>query len=157
MPKATKTKATKATKAQAKSNSDSELQGVLDKEPTALQKAYAEWLEETTGYKPDLRTLYLTIALRTTFRKSEENQEFKASRAEAREQAKAEREARKAEGGGRKSKKEKATAVEGGKKRRSRKRQEAETDAAEEAATTAKKATRKRAAKKKAAAEEDDF
>jgi hypothetical protein len=47
----------------------------VDKEPTAVHKACAEWIEEMTGYEVDIDTLKLTLLLYNRFQKSEGNQE----------------------------------------------------------------------------------
>lgn len=44
-------------------------------EPTELQKRFADWIEEQTGVKPDLKSVQLACALRMDFQHSDENQE----------------------------------------------------------------------------------
>lgn len=62
-------------------------------EPTELHKAFAKWIEEKTGYTPDLKTVQLVTTMRMDFQKSEENQtalkDRKAEAAKKAEEAKA--------------------------------------------------------------------
>lgn len=51
-------------------------------EPTDLHKAFAAWIEEQTGIKPDLKTVQIVCSMRMDFQKSEDNQKaLKAKRA----------------------------------------------------------------------------
>lgn len=45
-----------------------------EKEPTELQTRFTAWIEEKTGYKPDAKSVALSVALRMEFQRSEENQ-----------------------------------------------------------------------------------
>ena len=56
---------------------------VADKAPSELHKNMAAWLEETTGYKVDLKTVQLVASLRMEFQASEANQKDLAARREA--------------------------------------------------------------------------
>jgi hypothetical protein len=47
----------------------------VDKEPTAVHEACAEWIEANTGYEVDLKSVQLTALLYGRFQKSPENQE----------------------------------------------------------------------------------
>lgn len=62
-------------------------------EPTELHKAFAKWIEEQTGFTPDLKTVQLVTTMRMDFQKSEENQaalkDRKANAAKKAEEAKA--------------------------------------------------------------------
>src|SRR5690242_7389172 len=62
-------------------------------EPTELHKAFAKWIEEKTGFTPDLKTVQLAVTMRMEFQSSEENQkalaERKAEAAKKAEEAKA--------------------------------------------------------------------
>jgi len=78
-------------------------------EPTELHKAFAKWIEEKTGYTPDLKTVQLAVTMRMDFQSSEENQKAlaerkaeaakKAEEAKARKLAKLEAELAKLKGG----------------------------------------------------------
>ena len=53
-------------------------------EPTELHKAFAQWIEDKTGVKPDLKTVQLVTTLRMDFQRSDENQAtLKARKVEA--------------------------------------------------------------------------
>lgn len=55
-----------------------------DREPSALHENFRDWIEETTGYDADLKTVQLAASLRIKFQKSEVNQEdLKARKAAA--------------------------------------------------------------------------
>jgi hypothetical protein len=43
-------------------------------EPTELHKAFAKWIEEQTGFAPDLKTVQLVTTMRMDFQRSDENQ-----------------------------------------------------------------------------------
>lgn len=92
------------TKAAAKEVAPPEFAHYVEKEPTALQQSFTEWIEEKTGYEPDPKSVQLAVALRMTFQRSEENQadlearrEAALAKAEARETRAAERAASKEE------------------------------------------------------------
>lgn len=53
---------------------------VAAKAPTDLHKNMAKWLEETTGYAPDLKTVQLVCSMRMEFQASEANQADLAQR-----------------------------------------------------------------------------
>lgn len=53
------------------------------KEPSELHKNMAKWIEETTGYTPDLKTVQMVCALRMDFQKSDANQNDLKARREA--------------------------------------------------------------------------
>jgi hypothetical protein len=53
---------------------------VAAKAPTDLHKNMAKWLEETTGYAPDLKTVQLVCSMRMEFQASEANQSDLAQR-----------------------------------------------------------------------------
>lgn len=56
-----------------------------DKDPSALHENFAAWLQHTTGYEVDLKTVQLAASLRMDFQKSDENQEDLKARREAAE------------------------------------------------------------------------
>lgn len=56
---------------------------VADKAPSKLHENMAKWLEETTGVKPDLKTVQLVCSLRMEFQASDVNQADLAARREA--------------------------------------------------------------------------
>lgn len=62
-----------------------------DKEPTELQRRFAQWIHEKTGVEPDLATVALAVNLRMAFQRSDENQVFVK---QSRERAAAQREAK---------------------------------------------------------------
>ena len=63
------------------------LQNIVDKEPTDLVIRFAEWLEDNSGYKVDMKSVHLATAARMMFQKSDENQKVLEERREARLQS----------------------------------------------------------------------
>jgi hypothetical protein len=56
----------------------------VDKEPTEVHEACADWIQDNTGYDVDLKTVQLVALLYGRFQRSEENQErIKAQKANA--------------------------------------------------------------------------
>lgn len=64
-------------------------------DPTALHKAFAEWIKANTGYDADLKTVQIVCAMRMDFQRSEENQGSLKARKEEAAKAKAEAAAKK--------------------------------------------------------------
>lgn len=62
-----------------------ENKATADRDPSPLHESMAAWLEETTGYKPDLKTVQLVASLRIKYQRSEQNQEDLAARRKAAE------------------------------------------------------------------------
>ncbi|MFH9575712.1 hypothetical protein ACH4MG_34920 [Streptomyces sp. NPDC017454] len=54
-------------------------------EPTELHKNFAQWIEEQTGIKPDLKTVQIVCSMRMDFQRSEENQKHLKDRKAAAE------------------------------------------------------------------------
>ncbi|MEW2425017.1 hypothetical protein AB0911_31280 [Streptomyces nigra] len=50
------------------------------KDATELHKNFAAWIEEKTGFAPDLKTVQLAVTLRMSFQASPENQKHLAQR-----------------------------------------------------------------------------
>lgn len=55
---------------------------IVDREPTALHKNFAQWIEDETGYKPDLKSVQIAASLRIKFQRSDMNQKDLAERKE---------------------------------------------------------------------------
>ena len=70
---------------------------LLEAEPTDMQELFAEWIEQQTGYKVDVRSTILASLLRAKFQKSPENQQRLADNKARREQEAIDREQRKQE------------------------------------------------------------
>src|SRR6478752_3784021 len=64
-------------------------------DPTALHKAFAEWIKANTGYDADLKTVQIVCAMRMDIQRSEENQNSLKARKEEAAKAKAEAAAKK--------------------------------------------------------------
>lgn len=90
----------------------------------------SQWIEHTTGYEVDERSVYLTRMLGGKFQKTDENREFRAARADRVKAAAEERRAqREAEREAKKAAKEAAKADKPKRTRKSKKSQaEAETE-----------------------------
>jgi colicin import membrane protein len=54
----------------------------LEREPTAMHHRLAAYIEEQTGYEPDVKTVQLVSNMRNEWRKSEDYVAFKAEQAE---------------------------------------------------------------------------
>lgn len=107
---------------------ESRFDKLADKAPTDLHERFAEWIEEQTGYEPDLKTVQLACVLRIDFQRSDENQAVLEERQKAAEQRELDRVQKAADRDAKKA---------------------AEADKAEKA--EARKAAKKSAAPKKAA------
>jgi septal ring-binding cell division protein DamX len=70
---------------------------LLEAEPTEMQELFAEWIEQQTGYKVDIRSTILASLLRAKFQKSPENQQRLADNKARREHEEIDREQRKKE------------------------------------------------------------
>ncbi len=136
-PKAKKTTAGKLPAPHAK---------VVDREPTQLHKNFAAFIEEQTGYAPDLKTVQIATVLRMPFQRSEANQADLAARRKAAEERVANREANAAK---RAAKKTTAKTAAPAKKTAAKK-----ATAAPAKKTVAKKAPARRTPAKKATATE---
>lgn len=60
-----------------------ENKATADRDPSTLHENMRDWIEETTGYAADLKTVQLTASLRIKFQKSEKNQEDLEARKQA--------------------------------------------------------------------------
>jgi hypothetical protein len=94
----TATKSTDAAGRRTKAAAEAPLARYAETEPTAVHKEFADWIEEQTGIKPDLKSIQLGAVLRPLHQKSESNQtrianakQAKLDQEAAREQARADR------------------------------------------------------------------
>ncbi|PNG96568.1 hypothetical protein [Streptomyces malaysiensis] len=55
-------------------------EAIAAKAPTALHEAFAQWIYEQTGFRPDLKSVQLAVALRMDYQASPENQADLAER-----------------------------------------------------------------------------
>lgn len=89
-------KAEKAAKTE-KQSADPQYAAYVDKEPTELQVRFGQWIQEKTGYEPDMDTLKLAVFLRIPFQASPENQAVLEEKRKKNEAKAAKRAARAAE------------------------------------------------------------
>jgi hypothetical protein len=87
MARATRTRRKTAEPAPEPEVQSSDGYAVVDREPTWLHEAFAEWLEEATGVKVKPKHIQLVTALRNEFRKSELYLDAKEEAASATEAA----------------------------------------------------------------------